>query len=624
MKINNLKINGFGKIKNKEMNLKDGINIVYGKNEAGKSTILKFIVGMLYGSSRNKRGKEISDFDRFTPWNGDYFSGKIKYTLDNNENFEVYREFKKKNPKIYNSNLEDISSMFKNDKTKGIQFFEEQTLIDEETFLNTAIIEQEESRLSKASQSSIIQKIGNQISTGDDNISFKKTIEKINKQQIEKVGTNKTLQKPINIIEEKIAKLENKKEELQEFKEEISNIQKNNEQLKYSIKDENVKIEILKKYKKKLDDNRIRNAEINFNKNLENEYNDNIEGLEKKLKENKDINPNKVNKINITLILETILFFIFLVTTILTKKIIILSICIVNFILIIATQIIKKIYKKNNIKEIKNYEEISKQLNILKNAKENKLKELENENLKLENEFNKEKEKIMQEYISKLDINFLESALLMDYNELLVSIENKENAINSLKLKESINENKLKEIEKQQEEIVKIDEELQKLYSEKKELDKLNHSFNIAKECLNNAYIKMKNSISPKFQEELSNIIYKISDGKYEKIKFDDNTGLTVEIENGNYMVADRLSIGTIDQMYLSLRLSALKEISKENMPIIFDESFAYYDDKRLENILKYLEQEFKSQIIIFTCSKREINILNELNIQYNLINLEN
>lgn len=624
MKINNLKINGFGKIKNKGINLKDEINIIYGKNETGKSTILKFIVGMLYGSSKNKRGKEISDFDRFTPWNGDDFSGKIKYTLDNNETFEVYREFKKKNPKIYNSNLEDISSMFKNDKTKGIQFFEEQTLIDEETFLSTAIIEQEESKLSKASQSSIIQKIGNQISTGDNNISFKKTIEKINKQQIEKIGTNKTLQKPINIIEEKIAKLENKKEELQELDEEISNIQKNNEQLKYSIKDENVKIEILKKYKKKLDDNRIRNAEINFNKNLENEYNDNIEGLEKKLKENKNINPDKVNKINIILFIETILFFIFLVTTIFTKKIIILSICIVNFILIIATQIIKKIYKTNNIKENNNYEEISRQLNTLKNAKENKLKELENENLKLENEFNKEKEKIVQEYISKLDINFLESALLMDYNELLVSIENKENAINSLKLKESINENKLKEIEKQQEELVKIDEELQKLYSEKKELDKLNHSFNIAKECLNNAYIKMKNSISPKFEEELSNIIYKISDGKYEKIKFDDNTGLTVEIENGNYMVADRLSIGTIDQMYLSLRLSALKEISRENMPIIFDESFAYYDDKRLENILKYLGEEFKSQIIIFTCSKREINILNELNIQYNLINLEN
>ena len=132
----------------------------------------------------------------------------------------------------------------------------------------------------------------------------------------------------------------------------------------------------------------------------------------------------------------------------------------------------------------------------------------------------------------------------------------------------------------------------------------------------------MKNSISPKFKEELSKIINKISNDKYKKIKFDDETGLTVEIENGDYISADRLSIGTIDQMYLALRISAIKEISKENMPIILDESFAYYDEKRLENILKYLVDEINNQIIILTCSKREEEILNKLNIKYNKINL--
>ena len=130
----------------------------------------------------------------------------------------------------------------------------------------------------------------------------------------------------------------------------------------------------------------------------------------------------------------------------------------------------------------------------------------------------------------------------------------------------------------------------------------------------------MKKSIRPRFKEELSKIISKISNDKYKKIKFDDETGLTVEVENGDYISADRLSVGTIDQMYLSLRISALKEISKENMPIILDESFAYYDDKRLENILKYLAEEINNQIIILTCSKREEEILSKLNIQYNKI----
>ena len=98
---------------------------------------------------------------------------------------------------------------------------------------------------------------------------------------------------------------------------------------------------------------------------------------------------------------------------------------------------------------------------------------------------------------------------------------------------------------------------------------------------------------------------------------------LKVELPNGNYIPASRLSVGTIDQMYLSLRLSALKEVTQEKMPIILDEAFAYFDNERLENILKYLNENFsENQIIIFTCSKREEEILEKLNITYNIVNL--
>ena len=200
MKINEFKINGFGKLKDKEIQLKDGINIVYGENESGKSSILKFISSMPYGVSKNKNGKDISDFDKFKPWESEVFSGKIKYTLDNGNVFEVYREFKKKNPIIYNEKQEDISKQFYMDKTKGIDFFTEQTGIDSEIFYSTAITEQEGIKLSQTSQNSIIQKISNLISSGDDNISYKKALEKLNKMQNEDVGTDRTTQKPINIV----------------------------------------------------------------------------------------------------------------------------------------------------------------------------------------------------------------------------------------------------------------------------------------------------------------------------------------------------------------------------------------------------------------------------------------
>ena len=83
------------------------------------------------------------------------------------------------------------------------------------------------------------------------------------------------------------------------------------------------------------------------------------------------------------------------------------------------------------------------------------------------------------------------------------------------------------------------------------------------------------------------------------------------------------MSVGTIDQLYLSLRLSMTEDLSKEKMPIILDEAFAYYDTQRLENILKYLVNTYPDrQIMIFTCTEREKDVLTKLNIPYNLIHL--
>ena len=93
--------------------------------------------------------------------------------------------------------------------------------------------------------------------------------------------------------------------------------------------------------------------------------------------------------------------------------------------------------------------------------------------------------------------------------------------------------------------------------------------------------------------------------------------------KHGEYINCNRLSIGTIDELYLSLRLSIISEISKEKMPIILDEAFAYYDNERLENILKFINENYKNnQIIIFTCTNRESKILEKLDIKFNLINI--
>ena len=133
----------------------------------------------------------------------------------------------------------------------------------------------------------------------------------------------------------------------------------------------------------------------------------------------------------------------------------------------------------------------------------------------------------------------------------------------------------------------------------------------------------MKNTITPKFTLNLSSSIKQISNNKYEKVTINDDNGMIIENNRGEYVDAAKLSTGTIDQLYLALRLSMIDDLSKEKLPIILDESFVYFDNSRLENILKYLNGELNNhQTIILTCTNREKDILDKINVEYNLVEL--
>lgn len=532
MKIDEIKINGFGKIKNKEIVLKDGINLIYGENESGKSTILKFIEAMLFGLSKNKNGKIRSDFEQYKPWADLEFSGKMKYHLKNGEKYEIFREFKKKRPVIYNEFGEDISKQFKADKTKGISFFEEQVGLDEIAFSKTAMISQQEIRLEKSDTNNLVQKISNLISTGDEQISFQKSIEKLNKMQNERIGTERTKQKPMNVVNSNIQKLSEEKKMLVLQRENVTNYLKDKEKIREELEKLQLKKEDLKHIKESVNEDKIKNIETKFKMRI-------------------------YTFLLCFLIIITVVLFVFLKNK---------TIALAPMILVVANLFVMLKTKLS---------------------------------LRAEN--------------SNLDSHKIEKEL-----------EKIEVTMNDLKLQNCILENEKVNMDEKLEELAKIEECLEEQKEIKDELISLNTSFNIVKECLEEAYEEIKHNISPQFEQKLCEIVANITDEKYKNVVVNDETGLNIELASGAYMPVDRLSVGTIDEMYLSLRLSALSQISKENLPIILDESFAYFDEQRLKNILCYLQDKhYHNQIIIFTCSNREEMVLNSLKIEYHLIHLE-
>ena len=301
MKINKIKINSYGKLKNKEINLENNLNIIYGKNESGKSTLLKFILNIFYGASKNKKGKDISDFEKYKPWDSEEYSGKLTYELDNKNKYEIYREFNKKNPNIYNENGEDILKEFNIDKNKGSEFFVEQTQINEEMLLATSIAMQQEIKIEKNTQNILIQKISNLLETGEDNISYKKAIEKLNKMQLEKIGTERSREKPINIIQKNIEINNNKINELKKYENIQYEIEEEKNKIKNKLEKNENKINLLKEIKNKNEKNNIENEKIKIkeniieeNKNKVNIINSNLEKINKKI----NIEKNEIKNIN--------------------------------------------------------------------------------------------------------------------------------------------------------------------------------------------------------------------------------------------------------------------------------------------------------------------------------------
>ena len=641
MKIENIKINSYGKLKNKEINLSKGINIIYGKNEAGKSTLLKFIENIFYGTSKNKKGKIFSDYDLYKPCDDEEFSGKINYQLDSGEKFEVYREFGKKNPKVYNEQLEDITKNFNINKNTGSEFFYEQTNVDEFMFVSSVVSMQQEVKLNVQDQNIYIQKIANLASTGDDTVSYKKAIDKLNKKQLDEIGTERSQGKPINIIKNEISQYEIKLQDLERVNNNKFELEKKEEELIKKIEKNRIKNNFIKELKEIKQNEKLELEKLDFKEKLKEKNDNQIKELESELSEiqnKKNINVNeelKIKKINTKLyiILSLICIILGVILFILTNTVAVFGIVIALIAVILGVYVFNKNktnqliteQEKNNQKVNNN---IKEEINILQN-KIDLIKKNNNEineeiitlNNKLDMELDFKKENLKAKYISSVGIEEINK--LLDIENLNEELNINEEIIHRDELNLNMLKLEKKQILEKLEEFVNIKEKLDLANENYQNLIKKNEKINKVKEIISIAYEKMKNNVTPKFTSNLSNIIKKISDEKYNKVYINDSEGMIVGLPNGEYVSAEKLSTGTIEQLYLSLRLSMVKEISKESMPIILDEAFAYYDDERLKNTLKFLLDNFKeNQILIFTCTHREENILNNLNQQYELINL--
>lgn len=216
MKIKKINISGFGKFEDRQFGLEPGMNIFYGCNEAGKSTLQSFIRGMLYGLKGGKRTKDgvLPPVKQYKPWTAKAYGGSLEYELDNGSKYTIIRNFDRNTVTVYDEYSNNITGNFPASREEGVKFAEQHLGLSEGCFERTVFIGQLQSIINSEGKKVIAERLTNIKQTGDEEVSFRKAMDALKQAQMTYVGSERTTTRPLNIIS---ARLQEAIEEEQQY-----------------------------------------------------------------------------------------------------------------------------------------------------------------------------------------------------------------------------------------------------------------------------------------------------------------------------------------------------------------------------------------------------------------------
>ena len=137
-------------------------------------------------------------------------------------------------------------------------------------------------------------------------------------------------------------------------------------------------------------------------------------------------------------------------------------------------------------------------------------------------------------------------------------------------------------------------------------LEKQHAAYQLAISALNEATENLRAGILPRITRRACDIMTCLSRGKYKTVGINDDFAMSFSVY-GMTREVEYLSAGTRDVAYISLRIALVETLfEKENVPAIFDESFARIDEDRLAALLGFLAAENGMQSFVFTCRSLE------------------
>ena len=635
MIIKDIRLINFGKFHDTEIHFERGLNIVYGENEAGKTTIHTFIRGMLFGIDK-QRGKASGKdtYTKYEPWiNPEVYRGMMRVENDGKD-YRFERNFNK-NEKSFRVIDEDLGRELDDNEIK--QLFRG---LDESCYYNTISISQIGSATDKELENILKNYAANLGSTKSMEIDMKQALTSLDAERKEIISENKVGSKEsvIRDMEETAEEIEMSKREQDTIISEIDLDRSKEAELLAKKQDlagkDAVRLEEMTKYSARKENlyNEIMqlNHEIDKASRTLTEITAQKGEMEKQL-ESKGIPTREVmERVSNALNKATNIPIVFALITVVclgcsigmfmanpelldfsSKGILKIGIpagLALAFLIATIVKFFMNVKSKERLAEnLKETKLIMDKLDALNNEKTYTERQLDNRRANLS---------VAKESLKNLEESELSSD---DYSEEIKELD-EEYAV----LKEKIGKEQ-GVLEQKQEQDIELEKHIEnlkaKLQSIKNAEIEIRALENAKREIEEIAY-EVRNSFGRRLNEKASCYMSKITNGKYNNIVIDDN--LNVSVNGRNALISSfKLSKGTVEQIYMALRLAAADIIfENDTKPILLDDTFAMYDNKRMGNTMKFMAENL-DQVIVFSCHTREKVMADKLGLVYHLKKLD-
>lgn len=611
MIIREANIGKFGKLENQKYQFAPQINVIYGANESGKSTLMQFLKAMLFGLEKTRVRKTLDTYNRYEPWDTPaYFYGSMMFETGQQQ-FLLERNFYYKEKRARLVNIRDGEEL-------SVEYGDLDMLlgnVSAAAYENTCCIGQEQLLPGRELGVLLEDERSNLAQTGSGDFQLSKALQELEQKRKNAEKTRKELEQQrlshihqleVNqqVLERDIAglKAQQEKQSTQQgtVQEQVRALQQQMEpvqtayqtvcrreqELKSAVAQEQLEWEQVEREQWKREQFRREQEKT--------------DALQQKSGKNAGFSPLLLIGVA-GLILAPVLR-----SAMDGFQKIAPALNIICIILILAGLV--SAYRRNRAKKETDAAQNHRGQDDRANDRAN-LQSVEREERKaaLDQQLQRvcQQKSTLEEQLQKLK----------DQKKSL-QLQAARQEGSGDQLQSQIQEKEV-ELENLTEQVAELQQETLEEQHAREDRDALE----LAAETMSRLAARMSKTLEHTLDKEMSEILAQITGNVHEQLQVTDGQGIVLS-EQLQKRTPEAYSQGTMQQAYFSYRMAAGHMLMKEEpLPFLLDETFANYDEERLRQTLRWLAEQ-ENQIFLFTCRETEMRLLTEEDIPFASIRL--